>query len=189
MIYGYARVSTNEQNLDLQLDTLKKSGCNKIFYDKTSALKERAELNKLLKVLEKGDTLMVWKLDRLGKSLKHLVKLIEELKTQEIIFISLQESFNTGGAQGRFFFHVIASLCKFERELIRERTHAGLLAARARGRLGGRPKGLSIEKQLKAREAKRLHKDTSLSIDQILSKLQIKRATFYNYLKIDPSGL
>jgi DNA invertase Pin-like site-specific DNA recombinase len=185
MIYGYARVSTSEQNLHLQTDALKKGGCTKLFYDKISAVKERPELIKLFEVLKKGDTLMVWKLDRLGRSLKHLVKLIEELKSREVTFISLCDGFNTSSAQGRFFFHVIASLCEFERELIKERTQAGLAAARARGRLGGRPKGLSIEKQLKVKEARRLHKDTSLSIDQILSKLQIKRATFYNYLKKD----
>ena len=185
MIYGYARVSTEGQNLDLQLDALKKAGCAKIFKEKISAAKERPELDKMMALLGKGDTVVVWKLDRLGRSLRHLIDLVNGLEEKKVKFISLQDGINTQTAQGRFIFNLFASLAEFERDIIRERTQAGLSAARARGRKGGRPKGLSLEAQLKAQYAKKLYADKSLSIDFICKKVGVSRRTLYNYIHME----
>ena len=185
IIYGYARVSTLEQNLDLQIDALKKAGCKKILQEKVSSVKERPQLEKLFSILNEGDTLIIWKLDRLGRSLKHLIQMVDALQEQNVKFISLQDNINTQTAQGRFIFNLFASLAEFEREMIRERTNAGLSAARARGRLGGRPKGLSNIALLKARSAKELYYAKQLSIIQICNKLTISRRTLYKYIKMD----
>lgn len=146
MQYGYARVSTFDQNLELQLEALRSSGCDRIFEDKISGAKsKRPGLDKLLKVLRPGDTVIVWKLDRLGRSMRHLVVLVEELRERGINFRSLTDSIDTSTPMGRFFFHVMGALAEMERELIVERTKAGLEAARAQGRIGGRRPKLTPE--------------------------------------------
>jgi DNA invertase Pin-like site-specific DNA recombinase len=143
MKIGYARVSTKDQSFDLQLDALKKTGCTKIYRDVASGAKaERPALKDLLDNIRTDDVLVVWKLDRLGRSLHHLVELVNELRGKNAGLQSLNDPIDTTTPQGRFGFNLFASLAEFERELIRERTHAGLSAARARGRRGGRPKGL-----------------------------------------------
>ncbi len=140
---GYARVSTGEQNLDLQLDALNNAGCSKIFTDELSGAKtDRPGLTEALNYLRAGDTLVVWKLDRLGRSLKDLIEHVEHLKSNGIEFKSLNESIDTASPTGKFTFHLFSALAEFERDLIRERTRAGLAAARARGRIGGRKKAL-----------------------------------------------
>lgn len=147
MLIGYARVSTQEQNLDLQLEALTKAGCEKIFDDKISGSRtERPGLNKLLEMLREGDTLVVWKLDRLGRSVKNLVDLVGELHKKGVQFRSLTDSIDTGTSSGRFFFHVMASLAEMERELTVERTRAGLEVARQLGRKGGRKRQMTDSK-------------------------------------------
>lgn len=185
MVFGYARVSTDDQNLDLQLDALKAAGCEKIFSEKKSGAKtDRAELNKLLEQLRSQDTLIVWKLDRLGRSLQHLVETVNRFNQQGVIFRSVQESIDTSSATGKLIFHLFASLAEFERGLIRERTNAGLASARARGRLGGRKKGLSKEADLKANYAKMLYQDGN-SLAVIMTQLGIKsKETLYRWLRI-----
>ena len=147
MKIGYAGVSTHEQNLSLQIDELKKSGCTEIFTDKISGSKsERPGLQKALGFLREGDSLVVWRLDRLGRSLKHLIELITRLEERKIGFSSLQEMIDTTTSGGRLIFHIFGALAEFERNLIRERTIAGLASARARGRKGGRPRILDEKK-------------------------------------------
>jgi DNA invertase Pin-like site-specific DNA recombinase len=143
MLIGYARVSTNEQNLDLQLDALTKEGVDpdRIFTDKVTGTKaERPGLENALSHLRAGDTLVVWRLDRLARSLSNLIELVNRLLGQGIAFKSLTERIDTASATGKFVFHIFGALAEFERNLIKERTLAGLLATRARGRLGGRPR-------------------------------------------------
>ena len=153
MLIGYARVSTQDQNLALQLAALKKAGCKKTFDDKISGNRfERPGLTKTLEQLREGDTLVVWKLDRLGRSVKNLVDLVGQLQTQKIGFRSLTDSIDTGTPSGRFFFHVMASLAEMERELTIERTKAGLAAARKQGRTGGRPRHMTDAKIASARQ-------------------------------------
>jgi DNA invertase Pin-like site-specific DNA recombinase len=143
MLIGYARVSTHVQSLSLQLDALKKARCQKVFDDKVSgARSERPGLEATLEYVREGDTLLVWRLDRLGRSLKDLIEIIGGLEKRGIGFRSLQESIDTTTSRGRLIFHVFGALAEFERNLIRERTRAGLEAARARGRKGGRPRAL-----------------------------------------------
>lgn len=147
MLIGYARVSTQDQNLDLQREALTKAGCQKIFEDRISGTRaERPGLTKTLEMLREGDTLVVWKLDRLGRSVKHLVDLTSELSQQGINFKSLTDSIDTSTPSGRFFFHVMASLAEMERELIIERTRAGLETAKKLGRLGGRKRQMTESK-------------------------------------------
>src|ERR671937_1108019 len=149
MLVGYARVSTNEQTLDLQKDALEKVGCKKIFTDTASGAKaERKGLEEALEYVREGDTLVVWRLDRLGRSLKHLIETISQLDTRRIGFKSLTENIDTTTSGGKLIFHVFGALAEFERDLIRERTQAGLLAARARGQHGGRPKVLNDPKKV-----------------------------------------
>jgi Site-specific recombinases, DNA invertase Pin homologs len=146
VLIGYVRVSTNEQNTDLQRNALLSSGCEQIFEDKISGTKaQRPGLKRALKLMEEGDTLVVWKLDRLGRSMRNLVLLIEELRGRGVHFKSLTDSIDTSTAMGRFFFHVMGALAEMERELIVERTRAGLAAARAQGRIGGRRPKLAVE--------------------------------------------
>ncbi|QHV96697.1 recombinase family protein [Spirosoma endbachense] len=182
MLFGYARVSTQDQNLNLQLDDLKKAGCQKIFQEKVSSIKERPQLQKLLEILREGDTIMVWKLDRLGRSLKELFTLVNDFQAKGIGFCSLNDAIDTTTAQGRLVFNLFASLAEFERDLIRERTKAGLAAARARGRVGGRPKGLSTEAQVKARAVKSMHALKTHTIPEIGQLFHLSRATVYRYL-------
>src|SRR5512142_3513689 len=159
MLVGYARVSTEDQNLDLQRDALTHAGCERIFTDVASgAQDERPGLAEAIAFLRPGDTLAVWKLDRLGRLLKHLIETVTTLQAKKIGFRSLQESIDTTTSGGKLIFHVFGALAEFERDLIRERTQAGLQAARARGRHGGRPRALD-EKRLAL--ARSLHKDPS----------------------------
>ena len=147
MKVGYARVSTYDQDLSLQIDALQRAGCEKTFDDKASGAKaQRPGLSDAMDFLRKGDTLVVWRLDRLGRSLKHLIETVTVLEEKGIGLISLTESINTTTSGGRLVFHFFGALAEFERSLIRERTQAGLQAARARGRKGGRPKALSPQK-------------------------------------------
>ena len=147
MLVGYARVSTREQDLSLQIDALKQAGCGRIFRDKASGAKsERPGLSAALSYVREGDTLLVWRLDRLGRSLRHLIENVTALEERSIGFRSLQESIDTTTSGGRLVFHVFGALAEFERSLIRERTRAGLESARARGRKGGRPRALDPKK-------------------------------------------
>lgn len=153
MLIGYARVSTQDQNLDLQIEALTKAGCKKIFDDKISGSRaERPGLGKLLDILREGDTLVVWKLDRLGRSVKQLVDLVSALHKQGVHFKSLTDSIDTSTPSGRFFFHVMASLAEMERELAIERTRAGLEIARKLGRKGGRKREMTESKIDSARK-------------------------------------
>lgn len=182
MKVGYARVSTQDQKLELQISELEKYGCEKIFKEKKSAVKERPELDKLLAHLRQGDTVVVWKLDRLGRSLKHLVDLLSHFKELGVDFVSLNDSIDTTTIQGRLIFNIFASFAEFERELISERTKAGLKAARERGRIGGRKPGLSDEAKTKAWASYHLHQQKELSVQDILKQLNVSKATFYRYL-------
>ncbi len=167
MHIGYARVSTQEQNPELQLDALAKAGCEQVFQEKISGKdRDRPELETCLKVLRKGDTLVVWRLDRLGRSLKDLVEIVHALEERGIGFQSLTEKIDTTHAGGKLVFHVFAALAEFERNLIRERTLAGLAAARARGRKGGRKPKLSASDVRKA--AAMLH-------DPFMTKTEVAR--------------
>ena len=177
MRIGYARVSTDDQNLDLQRDALTKTGCDSIYEETVSGKSAgRPELEHCLKALRKGDVLVVWRLDRLGRSLPDLVKIIADLERQEIGFESLTEKIETGSAAGKLIFHVFAALAEFERNVIRERTQAGLTAARARGRVGGRKPALD-EKQ--KREIRALLKDPSITVKDVAKRYGVSRTTLY----------
>src|SRR6184192_1302782 len=179
MLIGYARVSTQDQTLTLQKDALVKLGCNKIFTDTASGAKaERKGLDEALEYVREGDTLVVWRLDRLGRSLKHLIETISQLDTRKIGFKSLTENIDTTTSGGRLVFHIFGALAEFERDIIRERTNAGLIAARARGRKGGRPKSLTGKKVAMAQE---LYHNKQNSINDICKSLNISRATLYRY--------
>lgn len=181
---GYARVSTSDQDLNLQIDALMNNGCapEHIFTDKTSGAKStRPGLDKCLDTLSSGDILIVWRLDRLGRSMSHLINLIESLVEKDIGFKSIQDgAIDTTTASGELMFNIFSALSQFERRLIQERTNAGLSAARARGRNGGRPK-IGINNP-KVQMAKRMHQNNSLSIESICNSLSISKATFYRYL-------
>lgn len=180
-LIGYARVSTQDQNLQMQMDALAEAGCAKVFYDQVSgAKKERPGLNDLLSYLRPGDTLVVWKLDRLGRSLKHLIDLVMELNERGVMFKSLQDGIDTATPTGQFFFHITGAFAELERNLIRERTMAGLKAARARGRLGGRPRVIKDEK---LKMAKKLYDQNQGTVQEICDSLGMSRGTFYRYLK------
>src|SRR3954452_17284233 len=181
MFVGYARRSTTEQTLDLQHHDLTKAGCTKIFTDTASgALAERQGLSEALSYVRKGDTLIVWKLDRLGRSLKDLITRITELNDRQIGFKSLTEQIDTTTSGGKLIFYIFGALAEFERDIIRERTNAGLEAARARGKLGGRPKALSPDK---IKLARKLYADTSTSVAEICKMLGISRHTLQRYVK------
>ena len=180
MLVGYARVSTHDQNIDLQKDELAKAGCQRIFCDIISGVKsERTGLNEAINYVREGDVLVVWKLDRLGRSLKHLINIVSELEKQKIGFKSLRENIDTTSSGGRLIFHVFGALAEFERELIKERTCAGLLAARSRGKKGGRPKIMDAKK---IAMAKTLYNDKKNSIGDICKTLKISKPTLYRYL-------
>jgi DNA invertase Pin-like site-specific DNA recombinase len=181
MLIGYARVSTHDQTLNLQQDALKKAECNKIFTDTASGVKtERKGLDEALRYVRSGDTLVVWRLDRLGCSLPHLITTMIALEERGIGFKSLTENIDTTTSGGKLIFHIFGALAEFERNLIQERTTAGLTAARARGRRGGRPKALTI-KQLGI--AQDLY-DKRHSIAEICRMLKISKATLYRYIKL-----
>lgn len=184
MRVGYARVSTKDQSFDLQIDALKKAKCEQVFKEIASGAKTaRPVLNDLLSRLRSGDVLIIWKLDRLGRSLKHLVTLTNELMERQIGLISLNDPIDTTTAQGRLVFNIFASLAEFERDLIRERTQAGLKAARVRGRTGGRPQGLSKQAEATAMAAETLYREGKLGVQEICDQLGITRPTLYAYLR------
>src|SRR3954454_19031259 len=181
MLVGYARVSTSDQTLDLQRDGLTKAGCSRIFTDTASGVQaERKGLTEALSYVRAGDTLIVWKLDRLCWALQDLITRITELETRKIGFKSLTENIDTTTSGGKLIFHIFGALAEFERDIIRERTNAGLAAARTRGKLGGRPKALSPEK---IKLARRLYADTGTSVAEICKMLGISRHTLQRYVK------
>ena len=181
-LIGYARVSTRGQDLALQLDALEQAGCERVYKDVGSGtIRRRPELEACLDYLRTGDTLVVWRLDRLGRSLRHLVEIIGELQEREIAFRSLTEAIDTGTPAGRLQLHLFTALAEFERELIRERSQAGREAARARGRHGGRPKLITPEK-LAAAVAMRAQGE--LTMAQIASTLGVGRSTLYEHLEL-----
>ncbi len=182
MKIGYVRVSKQEQNEALQRDALKEAYCEKYFSDKMTGAKfERKGLEELLAFMRSGDTVVIWKLDRLGRSLKDLIETLNYLKDRGIDFISLTEKIDTTTPGGKLIFHLMGALAEFERDLIRERTNAGLAAARARGRVGGRPRKLSTNGKVAL--ALRLVEDSKHSIDDICSTLGISRSTLYRYVR------
>jgi DNA invertase Pin-like site-specific DNA recombinase len=183
-LIGYARVSTLEQDLNLQIDDLKKHGCTEIFTDKASGTKnDRPGLEKCLDKLSEGDTLVVWRLDRLGRSMQHLVKMIESLRKKNVGFKSIHDGLiDTTTASGELVLNIFASLSQFEARLLKERTMAGLSAARARGKLGGRK---PIDKNdPRVITAKKMHEDRSIDISDICASLKISKATLYRYLSM-----
>jgi DNA invertase Pin-like site-specific DNA recombinase len=182
MIIGYARVSTQDQNLDLQTDELTKLGCQKIYQEKVSSGKERPQLIKMIENLREGDSVMVWKLDRLARSLKELINLVEILRVKKVNFTSIKDSIDTSTVQGRLLLNIFGSLAEFERDIIRERTKAGLSAAKARGRMGGKKKGLSPEAKKKAETAVMLYKQKKSAVE-IAGIIGVGRATVYRYLE------
>jgi DNA invertase Pin-like site-specific DNA recombinase len=184
MNIGYARVSTGEQTLDLQKDELKAAGCERLYEEIASGSKaDRVVLKEGIAYARPGDVLVVWRLDRLGRSLPHLLSTITELAERGIGFKSLTEQIDTTTPGGKLVFHLFGSLAEFERDLIRERTNAGLAAARARGRLGGRPRKLADPKQLAL--ARQLHAAGQTDIATICQTLGISRATLYRAITID----
>jgi DNA invertase Pin-like site-specific DNA recombinase len=180
MLIGYARVSTDDQNLDLQRDALRAAGCEKIYEDRISGAKaERPGLALALEVARVGDTLIVWRLDRLGRSLHDLILLARKLEEAGVGLMSVQEKIDTSSSGGRLIFHMFGALAEFERNLVRERTQAGLTAARARGRKGGRPKLLDPAKR---QLAVRLYAEKRHTIGEICRMMGISKPTLYNYL-------
>lgn len=180
MLLGYARVSTDDQNLDLQRDALEAAGCERTFEDMASGAKaDRIGLAAMMTALRAGDTVVIWRLDRLGRSLKNLIELVERLEVAKVGLRSLQENIDTTSSGGRLVFHLFGALAEFERNLVRERTLAGLAAARARGRMGGRPKRLDPSKLALAL---RLHYEDKHTIKEICQMMGISKSTLYNYL-------
>ena len=181
MKIGYARTSTLDQHVELQLDALKNCGCEKIFQEQVSSVKDkRPQLESCLQALRAGDTLYIWRLDRLGRNLKDLINIVNQLQAMGCELVSLKESIDTSTTSGKLTFHLFASLAEFERELIRERTQAGLSSARARGRLGGRPEKLTdSEKQM----IRQLMSDRHSSATEIAKRFSVSRATIYKVAK------
>ena len=180
MNIGYARVSTLDQNLDLQIDALKKVNCERIFQEKITGTKlKRPQLQEAIDYARANDILVVWKLDRLGRSLKDLLTIVNDLEKRQIGLKSLHENIDTTTPTGKLIFHIFASLAEFEKDIIRERTNAGLTAARIRGRLGGRPKMLN-KKQIEV--LKKLYYDRNTTVVDIAQIFKISKKTLYNYL-------
>ncbi len=185
-LLGYARVSTTDQDASLQIDALNAAGCYRVFVDTISgSLDHRPELEKLMDQLRPGDSLVVWRLDRLGRSIRHLIDQLQILSERGVGFRSLQETIDTTSSGGRLVFHVFAALAEFERDLIRERTNAGLADARARGRTGGRPSSLSPA-QVKA--ARRMYEQNEMTVAQIGDVLGVSRTTIYRALNRQSSA-
>ena len=190
MQIGYARVSTDEQTLELQKDALTKADCSRIFADVASgANTERPGLVEALRFVRPHDTLVVWKLDRLGRSLRHLIDTIRMLDERQVSFKSLTENIDTTTSGGKLVFHLFGALAEFERDLIRERTQAGLTAARARGRVGGHPRAASLNTPQKVALAQALYDNKETAIDDICSTLRLSRATLYRYIKTGREGV
>lgn len=180
MKIGYARVSTQDQNLDSQIHALQEAGCEKIFTEKASgAQRDRPELTATLNYMRKGDTLVVWKLDRLARSLKQLIETVEKLSEQQIGFSSLTESIDTTTSGGKLIFHIFASLAEFERSVIRDQTMAGLDAAKRLGRRGGRPPSLKKEDLI---AAKALLKDYNITVEEVAKRFNVAPSTLYRHL-------
>jgi DNA invertase Pin-like site-specific DNA recombinase len=180
MNIGYARVSTQDQTPDLQLDALRAAGCKRVFEEKASgAQRDRPELMKALDHIRSGDTLVVWRLDRLARSLKQLIETVELLDEKSVGFRSLTESIDTTTSGGRLIFHIFGALAEFERTIIQDRTKAGLDAARARGRVGGRPRALS-EKDLAA--ARAMLADASITTREVARRLGVSVSTLYKHI-------
>jgi DNA invertase Pin-like site-specific DNA recombinase len=189
MLIGYARVSTLDQTLALQRDALTAAGCRRVFTDTLSGTKDhRPGLEEALSHLQSGDTLVVWRLDRLGRSLKHLIDTVATLAQRGIGFQSLTEQIDTTTPGGLLIFHIFGALAQFERALIVERTQAGLAAARARGRQGGRPRGTTRYDPKKLALAEHLADDRERSITEICRTLGISRTTYYRYIKQHGAG-
>lgn len=185
MIFGYVRVSKNEQNHDLQFDALKKAGCERIFQEKVSgASKERPEYAKMVSELRKGDVIVVWRIDRLGRATYELIKLMVEWKEMGVHFRSISEGIDTSTKMGRLWYMLSSVFAENEREILMERTLAGMEAARARGRVGGRPKGLTKKSKELASLAATLYQSKKYTTKQICAQLKIgSKATLYNYLR------
>jgi DNA invertase Pin-like site-specific DNA recombinase len=180
-LIGYARVSTADQSSDLQEDALNKADCTSVFVDRASgAADQRPELEKLLDYLRPGDSLLVWRLDRLARSLRNLIEIVRLLEEKQVGLRSLQESIDTTTPGGKLIFHVFGALAEFERELIRERTKAGLEAARARGRKGGRPSVMTAEKLA---AAKKLYESGDQTMAEIARSLSVSRSSLYRALQ------
>jgi len=191
MIFGYARVSTTDQNLDRQIQILEENGCDRVFTEKASGKnRKRPVLSDVLDRVRDGDTLMVVRLSRLGRSVKDLVDIVSELRDKGVIFVSIHDSFNLdGSAMANFIFNTMASLAQLERDITSERTKEGLRAARRKGRVGGRPKGLSKENKRKAKLVATLWKSEEYTISQICDQVGVSKSTLYKYLRtqdIDP---
>jgi len=183
-LLGYARVSTSDQDASLQVDALNAAGCYRVFVDVLSgSLQSRPELDKLLDQIRPGDTLVVWRLDRLGRSIRHLIDQLASLATREVGFRSLQETIDTNSPGGRLVFHVFVALAEFERDLIKERTNAGLKAARARGRTGGRPSRLTANQ---VNTARRMYAEQEITVAEIGKVLGVSRMTIYRTLNKAP---
>jgi DNA invertase Pin-like site-specific DNA recombinase len=182
-LIGYARVSTTEQHLHLQQDALEKAGCLKIYTDTISGTKfERKGLTEALDYVRGGDTLVVWRLDRLGRSLKDLIERITDLHNRNVGFKSLTENIDTTTSGGKLIFHIFGALAEFERDIIKERTNAGLTAARARGRQGGRPRS-SLSEERKLQMARQMYEKKTIPVKDICNALGIPRSTFYKYVR------
>ena len=180
LLVGYARVSTQEQNLDLQINALNQLGCKNIFTEKASgAQRDRPELIAALNFMREGDTLVVWKLDRLARSLKQLIETVEKLEQRHIGLRSITEHMDTTTSGGKLIFHIFAALAEFERSIIKERTTAGLAAARALGRTGGRPRSLNLEDLVAARA---LLKENTITVEDIAKRLSVAPSTLYRHL-------
>jgi len=180
MLIGYARISTEDQSLRLQKDALREAGCERIFEDTASGAGDRPALRRALEHLRDGDTLVVWRLDRLGRSLKDLIGRAEKLQSRGVGLRSLRESIDTDSSAGQLIFHIFGALAEFERDLIRERTNAGLKAARARGRVGGRPRKLDAKRRA---HVVGLYRSGKHSVKEICELMKVSRATVYAYVR------
>lgn len=186
MKVGYARVSKEEQHEALQIDAFKEAGCEKWFIEKASGGKDdRKVLSETLEYLRTGDTLVVWKLDRAGRSLQHLISIMKDLQSRDIGFVSLTEHIDTTTPGGRLYFHLMGALAEFERDLIRERTLAGLASARARGRLGGRKRVISNGKE---KQIQMLMENPNMTISEIVEATGVSRTTLYRYRKMSKAN-
>jgi len=185
-LLGYARVSTTEQTTQLQVDALEAAGCLRVFTDYASgAVDERVELAALFDQVRPGDTVVVWRLDRLGRSLRHLIDTVNSLADRQVGFRSLSENIDTTTSGGKLVFHIFGALAEFERELIRERTNAGLSAARARGRVGGRPSVMTDDKIATVRQ---MYASNEYTISAIAEVVGVSRATVYRHIEDSPSS-
>ena len=183
---GYARVSTGDQDTALQIDALRKAGCEKLFEDKASGVKtDRPGLAEAIRYARDGDTLTVWKLDRLGRSMKHLIEIITELEARGVGFRSITENIDTTTSGGRLVFHLFGALAQFERDLIRERTRAGLRAAEERGRRGGRQAAVTPEKLAKARQ----HLAAGLNVREAAARVKVGKTALYQALRTGQSAI